>query len=224
MQNWPEKAGEWMKYFEYQAGQSSRTLCRIENFLPYLPVLSKVLKGQTIEHILEELMEEKPVLFKEKCNFKMPGSAGFKAHQDAPAFTSFGQKYHITLMISVDPTTRKNGCLEVVKDRAQAQSLPMEKDLTLDTKLEKELTWVPLETKPGDVVLFNSYIPHRSGPNLTANPRRAFYITYNKLSEGSMREQYYQHKREVFPPECERIAGKDYSLNSGVYNVGNPIK
>ena len=70
---------------------------------------------------------------------------------------------------------------------------------------------------------FDSYIPHRSGPNRSEQPRRALYITYNRASEGSYREKYYRCKRDVFPPDIERDPKKDYK-DSGVFNVGNPIK
>jgi len=38
-----------------------------------------------------------------------------------------------------------------------------------------------------------------------------------------VREAYYREKRAVFPPDVERIPGKDYG-DSGVFNVGNPIE
>ena len=85
------------------------------------------------------------------------------------------------------------------------------------------LNWSPLETDAGDLVLFGSIIPHRSPANRSAAPRRAAYITYNGLSQGSFRDAYYTKKREVFPPEVERVAGKDYA-DSGLFNVGNPIR
>ncbi len=38
------------------------------------------------------------------------------------------------------------------------------------------------------------------------------YITYNKLSEGDSREQYYTDKRNNYPPDIERDPDKDYSF------------
>ena len=43
----------------------------------------------------------------------------------------------------------------------------------------------------GDIALFDSYIPHRSHPNTSDRPHDAMYITYNRLSEGSHREDYF---------------------------------
>ena len=46
----------------------------------------------------------------------------------------------------------------------------------------------------GDIVLFNSYIPHRSGPNLLKEPRKAIYLTYNSSEDGYLRDEYYINK------------------------------
>ena len=172
---------------------------------------------------LGELFGEPAVLFKEKLNFKLPGGNGFTAHQDAPAFASFGQDFHITAMVSVDATTRENGCLEMAAGRHKEGLLDMTEELVLSQSAIDALDWAPLETAPGDLVLFGSIIPHRSPANRSTGPRRAAYITYNGVSQGEYRDDYYTHKREVFPPEVERVAGKDYS-NTGLYNIGNPIQ
>jgi ectoine hydroxylase-related dioxygenase (phytanoyl-CoA dioxygenase family) len=211
-----------MKYFERDAA-GNRLLCRVENFLPYHDELSALLKGKEVLDMVSELTGERAILFKEKVNYKLPGGNGFTAHQDAPAFITFGQKYHITLMISVDATTVENGCLEIVRGRQDRAMLPQAPDGSIDPACAETLAWEPLTTEPGDVLLFDSYIPHRSAKNRTDKPRRAYYITYNRASEGDRRDDYYRDKREKFPPEIERVAGRDYSQGAGIYNVGNPI-
>ncbi len=217
----PETPGKWMKYFE--PGQlNERLLCRIENFLQYQQVLDILVQGPWMIGMLSQLMAEEAVLFKEKINFKLPGAAGFLPHQDAPAFTSFNQDYHITLMLSFDASHAANGCLEVVHGEWRNECLPMEEDKTIALGTAERLDWQPVPTRAGDLVLFGSYIPHRSGPNTTDQPRRALYATYNRLSQGNVREQYFAEKRRVFPPDVEREPGRDYG-DSGVFNVGNPV-
>ncbi len=221
--DWPETAGKWMKYFESTAA-NDRQLCRVENFIEYHEGFEELLAGARIYGMLSELMSEQAVLFKEKINFKLPGGSGFGVHQDAPAFTSFGQKYHITMMLSVDDSTVENGCLQVVKNGWHKKGLlPQAEDGSIDREFAKTLNWEHLPVKAGDMLLFDSYIPHGSDGNTSDKSRRALYVTYNKLSEGDHRRDYYADKRIVFPPEIEREAGKDYS-NAGVYNVGNPVR
>ena len=69
-----------------------------------------------------------------------------------------------------------------------------------------------MPTEPGDVLFFDSFVPHRSGPNRTSVQRRVLYVTYNGASAGDSRERYYADKRASYPPDCEREAGKDYSF------------
>ena len=222
MSTWPETAGKWMKYFEQTGEADEKLLCRMENFLHFHEGWKDVIYNEGLMDVLEILFHEPALLFKEKLNFKLPGGNGFTAHQDAPAFASFGQDFHITAMVSIDDTTLQNGCLEMVPGKHRAGLLEMTKDKVLSQEAIDTLTWVPLETKSGDLVLFDSYIPHRSGPNQSASARRAAYVTYNAQSQGDYRDAYYRHKRDVFPPDIERIPGKDYG-DTGLYNIGNPI-
>jgi ectoine hydroxylase-related dioxygenase (phytanoyl-CoA dioxygenase family) len=56
------------------------------------------------------------------------------------------------------------------------------------------LDWRPVEVSAGDVVFFDSHVPHRSGPNRSTPPRRALYLTYNATSEGALRSEYYDQR------------------------------
>ena len=219
--SWPETPGKWMKYFEPGPG---RLLCRVENFLPYHDGLRELLSRSDLLGCLEELLGEPPLLFKEKLNFKLPSGAGFAPHQDAPAFVSFGQTYHITLMLGADATTPENGCLEIVPGFGREETLPQAEDGTLREDVVARLSWRPLPTQAGDAVLFDSYLPHRSGPNRSGAPRRALYVTYNRASEGDRRDAYFALKRASFPPECERVPGAPLGEASRVFNLGNPIR
>jgi len=220
---WPETPGKWMKYFEGSETES-RLLCRVENFVPFHQGFEKLIRGTSTMNLLEQLMDEPASLFKEKINVKLPGGAGFGAHQDAPAFVSFGQTYHITMMISVDDSTKTNGCLEFSDPVANHETLPQGPGGVVRNDIEASLSWHSLETKAGDIVLFDSYVPHRSRANQSPGPRRALYITYNRAVDGNHREEYFAHKRENFPPDCEREPGKTYDKNNSIYNVGNPIR
>ena len=224
IENWEETPGKWMKYFE-STNKSPRQLCRIENFLQYHDGFNELARGEKTLELLSSLMKEKAVLFKEKINFKLPGVGGFTPHQDYPAFLSFGQHYHITMMIALDYATLQNGCLQVAtNDSYQKKVLPQENDKTISRELCKEISWTPIECQKGDVLFFDSFLPHYSETNQSSKARRAISPTYNRMSDsGSKREEYFKDKRLKFPPECERIPGKDYSSDEKIYNVANPI-
>ena len=224
LEAWPETPGRWMKYFEKGTGGDGRQLCRVENFIPYHEGLRSLIEGEGVLAILEQLMAESACLFKEKINYKLPGGGGFAAHQDAPAFKSFDQRFHVTALVAVDAQTRENGCLEFSDPVPIYETLPQGPGGTIDPALEARLPWRTAELDPGDVVFFDSYLPHRSGPNRSPAPRRALYVTYNRLSEGQRRADYFSRKRASFPPECEREEGVDYHDAEALYNLGNPIR
>ncbi|WP_269570239.1 phytanoyl-CoA dioxygenase family protein [Legionella tunisiensis] len=91
--------------------------------------------GERTLQLVSQLMAEQAVIFKEKINYKFPGGGGFKAHQDAPAFISFDQRFHITMMLAIDDCTLENGCLQVVKGGANKPViLPQEADGSIQKK------------------------------------------------------------------------------------------
>jgi predicted HD phosphohydrolase len=219
----PETPGRWMKYFE-RAVDDDRLLCRVEDFVPFHAGFDALLRGPVLLERLGELMGEPAVLFKEKINFKLPGGSGFAAHQDAPAFGSFGQRYHITVLITLDRSDRSNGGLEFANPVPVYQTLPQNADGTVADTLTEQLNWRALDLPPGSLVFFDSYIPHRSATNDSVRPRRSLYVTYNRAAEGDRRTDYYADKRRSFPPEIERVAGVDYAAQAGPYNLANPIR
>ena len=219
LQSLPETPGKWLKYFE--SGVDGRLLCRIENFAQYESQYNEIVRGDAMINLLSGLMGDGAVLFKEKVNFKLAGGEGFKAHQDAPAFTTFNQNFHVTAMLSIDTSNTQNGCLEVAVGGRCDELLAMDKDLTLNSAVEQSFNWRPIETEPGDLLVFDSYVPHRSAKNESPSARRALYATYNRARDGDVRDAYFQAERESFPPEVERTPGKKYA--GGVFNVGNPV-
>jgi ectoine hydroxylase-related dioxygenase (phytanoyl-CoA dioxygenase family) len=88
----------------------------------------------------------------------MSGFIGFPAHQDAPAFVQFGQSSHMTVMFTVDPTTKENGCLEVVpgshKNDYEKRILPQKQDGSIALDWSEKANWIPVYCKPVSVVLF----------------------------------------------------------------------
>jgi hypothetical protein len=224
IQSWPPTPGKWMTYYETVAGHE--TLCRTENFLPFHQELRNLLTKGELVRVISELFgtNEEPCVFKEKINYKLPGGAGFPAHQDAPAFTHFGQKDHLTLNIAIDSATPENGCLQVSPGNHKNGLYSQEPTHGgLSKEAEASINWIPVPLNPGDFLLFSSYLPHRSASNKTETPRRALYVTYNSKADGDFRDSYYEDKRKLFPQKVERIPGVDYSQGARIYNVATPI-
>ena len=205
--NYPEVPNKYMMYFEEsKLEKGKRILSRMEDIEPFHQGFSELFVRGEIQKITSQLFNEKALLFKDKINFKMPGGDGFKAHQDVQAGWDRYAKLHITALLSIDPSTTENGCLEIAagnhkRELVGEQWKPLEED-TLD--------YISVPANPGDTIFFDSYIPHRSGPNMTDEKRRVLYVTYNAASEGDHRRKYYADKRLNYPPDIERDPNKEY--------------
>lgn len=207
---WKEVPGRHMVYYEDSlTEQDKQVVSRIENFCPFHEGFDALMNSGALSDMVSQLLGAEAVLFKEKINFKMPGGDGFKPHQDAQAGWNTYTDFHITALVSIDPATEENGCLEMVKG-FHDKGLVGNEWAPLDDNAMADMDFVTCPTEPGDVVFFDSYAPHQSAPNFTDQPRRVLYITYNRASEGDHRHDYYADKRKSFPPNIEREAGKEY--------------
>uniref|UniRef100_A0A0G4GKQ9 Fe2OG dioxygenase domain-containing protein n=1 Tax=Chromera velia CCMP2878 TaxID=1169474 RepID=A0A0G4GKQ9_9ALVE len=221
IQNFPEEKGKQMIYFE-TTPSGERRLCRTENYIPYHSELKALFEGKLVDAVAD-LLGEPAVLFKEKINYKFPGAKGFGAHQDSPAYKEFPQKTILTAMVSADPSTIENGCLEMVRGKHTEGIVAQNDDGTISTSLCETYKWESLLLGPADVAFFSADTPHRSGPNASQGSRRAHFLTFNPASEGQHRDGYYAEKRKKFPPPVEMEPGKDYSEGAKIYNLANPI-
>ena len=205
----PEVPGRHMVYYEDSLTEPGRRVVqRIENFCPFHAGFDGAVRGWRLLSWTEALFRAPAVLFKEKINFKLPGASGFKAHQDQQAGWTKYAPIFVTALVTLDPATVENGCLEMVPGRHK-EGLIGEEWNPLD---EDGLDLVPVPTAPGDVIFFDSFAPHASKPNLTVDPRRILYLTYNAAQYGDHRVQYFADKRAAFPPDVERTGDKTYAF------------
>ncbi|WP_428235725.1 phytanoyl-CoA dioxygenase family protein [Gracilimonas sp.] len=219
--SWGDDYSKWLRFYEMD---DPTKLSRVENFAPYHDELNKILTGQRMISLVTELMGEKAVLYKERINYKYPNGGAHSAHQDGVAYEKgMEMKFdadsspYISFLISIDPATESNGCLEVVPNwpLEKLEILPMEQPYPehpnfskISQSIEDELEWKKLKTEPGDVIFFTERLPHRSQRNNSDKSRRILYGVYNPLSEGDKREGYYEKKRA--------------NINDKRYLVGNP--
>jgi hypothetical protein len=206
----PEVAGRQMVYREPSLLDArNRVVQRIENFCPHDVGFDKFIRGGRLQAAVEQVLGGPAALFKDKINFKMSGGAGFEPHQDQQAGWSRYAPLFVTALVSIDPATLENGCLQIANCPRQSALIGREwVPLTAQEMAGFDLQPVP--TRPGDVVFFDSYVPHSSQPNLTHESRRVLYVTYNRASDGDHRVSYYADKRASFPPDIERLPDVEY--------------
>ena len=194
----------------------SLQLCRFEYLIGSNEEIRNLVNTR-IAPVIEAVTGEKFVPFKDKENEKHPGGGAFGAHQDFAAYQTFGPRYNVTAMISVDTATRENGCLEFAGNWSMfaeqvsgvAESviegrvlLPFHKGGARNgdvlDEFANQLDWQPVETGPRDLVLFDSFAPHRSAANGSDASRRAMFLTFNAEREGDWYARYYADKRANF--------------------------
>jgi hypothetical protein len=210
LMGWPEVAGRWMVYGEQSLTGTGRLWSRIENFAPYHQGFRDLFDGPALLGGASALLGQPAVLFKDKINFKLPGGDGFRPHQDQQAGWSAYAPLFLTALVAVDEATAANGCLELAPGHHTRGLLGREWEPLADADLAG-VEFVPCPARPGDVVFFDSYVPHRSGPNLSGEARRVLYVTYNRRADGDHRARYFADKRRSYPPDVEREAGRTYT-------------
>ena len=207
----PPRVGHEMVYWESSVTDpAKKVLQRIEKFVEEDPVLQTLICSRGLAEMSAQLLGAPALLFKEKINFKMPGGQGFVPHQDIqPGWDDYAP-YFISVLVTIDPSTEANGCLELAAGHHKRGWIG-ERMKPLTPEQLRGVEFVKVPTAPGDLIFFDCFAPHQSAPNLTDRPRRNLYLTYNRADQGDYRARYFADKRAAFPPDFERLPGSDYS-------------
>ena len=100
--------------------------------------------------------------------------------------------------LAVDPCTRENGCLQVIKGSQEMGRI--EHVLTGDqagadpervSEILKRLELVYVEMEPGDVLFFHANLLHRSDQNRSENPRWSMICCYNAATNDPYKEAHH---------------------------------
>jgi 2-aminoethylphosphonate dioxygenase len=158
----------------------------------------------------------------QQINYKLAGSGGFAAHIDAPAYMHIKNVKHLTILLAVDPSTMSNGGLEAVPG-SHKTSIPLNSDLVIPSDWVASQTWMPIELQPGELLVFGSYLAHRSGPNTSDRPRKAIYATYNRASEGDLHAEYYANRRKLWPATHMRKESENYDEGRLIDGFGSSM-
>ena len=153
--NLPPRIGREMVYFEDSVTEpGQRVLSRIERFVEEDAVLADFILHTGLTELAGELLLAPAVLFKEKINFKRPQGQGFAPHQDIqPGWDTYAS-YLISILVTVDPSTEQNGCLELAAGHHRRGWLG-ERMQPLSPEQLKGVEFVKLPTAPGDIVLLH---------------------------------------------------------------------
>jgi hypothetical protein len=136
-----------------------------------------------------------------KMIMKEPRVGGAWAwHQDYGYWYQNGVLFPLltSVFIAVDPATKENGCLQVLKGSHLAGRV--EHTLTGDQagadpervrELSKRLELVHVEMEPGDAVFFDANLLHRSDQNHSDRPRWSMICCYNAARNDPYKDSHH---------------------------------
>ena len=190
-----------------------------------------VARSERIVDTMEQLLGDEVYHYHSKMSIKQPRTGGAWAwHQD------YGYWYQNSCLfpdmasafIAVDPNTRENGCLQVLKashkmgriehgrfgDQTGADPERVEAASAL-------MDLVYVELNPGDTLFFHSNLLHRSDQNTSEHPRWSLIYCYNTKHNNPYRESHhpsYEPLQKLPDEAIKEMGGKLFETQTEFWN------
>ena len=77
---------------------------------------------------------------------------------------------------------------------------------------QRVLRYIEITDRPLYIIIFDSFVPHKSFINKTKKSRKILFFTYsyNENKINTMYEDYHRDKFLVVPPDIYRLKNKKY--------------
>ena len=171
--------------------------------------LKRFALSQVFASLCLNLIGDNARLYWDQAVYKKPGNPEeFPWHQDNGYSFVLPQTY-LTCWVPLNDATVDNGCPWVLPGVHREGTLK-HKPTRLGFQCVEDPGEVaqPIEAKRGDIVVFSSLTPHRTGPNLTSDVRKAYIL------------QYCHGVSEVVTPDGKRIQQNDESRQFSIVQDG----
>jgi hypothetical protein len=172
---------------------------RIDPVIDVSPIFNTLVNDERILAPLHAIFKDQPALFKDKLIFKLPNMTGYTMHQDQAWWQMCPPNDILSVSIAIDGATTNNGCIELFPGYHRSLLTPKGelRNLTDDevTQHIDLTTGGPIPTNPGDVLIFHSQTPHKSGTNTSPTSRRNLYLTYTAARSGNLYAAHRDHYR-----------------------------
>lgn len=151
-------------------------------FAPHLVARSAELaafsRHPVFQRLTRELIGPDVRLYWDQLVYKKPGTADeFPWHQDN-GYTFVRPQQYLTCWVALTDATVANGCPWIVPGAHTQGTLEHRwTDLGFEC-LRQPDNPLALELQAGSVAVFSSLTPHRTGPNLTEQTRKAYILQY----------------------------------------------
>ena len=185
-------------------------------------IYGMVARSRRIVDSMEKILNGEVYHYHSKMILKDPEVGGaWTWHQDYGYWYQNGALFPLmsSVMIAVDPATRQNGCLQVLKGSHQMGRLDHEltgeqagANMERAEEAQKVLDHVHVEMEPGDGLFFHCNLLHRSDRNASADPRWSLICCYNSKHNDPYREvpgrHPLYHPLERWPDEAVKEVGQ----------------
>ncbi|QEG01765.1 1-deoxypentalenic acid 11-beta-hydroxylase [Stieleria maiorica] len=149
----------------------------------------------------EQLLDDEPYHYHSKMIMKDARVGGAWAwHQDYGYWYANGvlTPNLVSAFIAVDPATRENGCLQVIRGSHHCGRIHHQltgdqagADVERVGEILKRMELVYVEMDPGDVLFFHANLLHRSDQNKSDNPRWSMICCYNAKSNDPYKDSHH---------------------------------
>jgi hypothetical protein len=152
-------------------------------------IYGAIARSESLVSCVEQILEGEVYHYHSKMIMKDAKVGGAWAwHQDYGYWYQNGVLFPLltSAFIAVDPATRENGCLQVIRGSHHAGRIEhvltgdqAGADLERVSKLLERQELVYVEMAPGDALYFHANLLHRSDQNHSDHPRWSMIVCYN---------------------------------------------
>jgi phytanoyl-CoA hydroxylase len=177
-------------------------------------VLRRFVTSEPFPSLLADLIGPDVVMDWDQTVYKKPTPRDFPWHQDTGYAYAEPQWGSVTCWIPLVDATVENGCIWVVPGAHRQGTIRHWKSPIGLVCREGDEGAVPVEARVGDLIVIASLTPHKSGPNLSQDIRRA-YIAHYAVADS--RTWYH------FSPEEGTLLADDPERYFPVVAGGEPV-
>ena len=149
----------------------------------------------------EQILDGEVYHYHSKMIMKDPFVGGaWTWHQDYGYWYQNGVLYPllVSVSIAVDPATKENGCLQVIRGSHQIGRIDhvltgdqAGADMERVNEILKRLPVIHCQMQPGDALFFHCNLLHRSDQNRSPNPRWSMICCYNAARNDPYKEAHH---------------------------------
>ena len=187
-------------------------------------VYGLVARSHRVVDAMEQLLGGEVYHYHSKMSMKEPFTGGaWTWHQDYGYWYNNGClfPYMASCFIAVDPNTRENGCMQVLKGSHHMGRIEHGKfgdqtgaDPERTDQAMKVLELVYAEMEPGDALFFHCNTLHRSDQNKSPHPRWSLICCYNAARNNPYKKSHhpsYEPLEKVDDSELKKAGAKAFS-------------